>query len=85
MLIVDDILLAPLRGVLWVAGKIRDAAEQRLEDRKQTITSQLGELYMLLDTGKITEQEFDAREQELLKQLDIIKHQLEEARGNEGR
>jgi hypothetical protein len=78
-LIIDDILLAPFRGLFWVFRKIHEAAQEELEGRKQRITSSLSELYMELDTGKIDEQEFDAREKRLLQQLDVINGQLREA------
>src|SRR4051812_9782701 len=79
VLILDDILLAPLRGVLWLGRKIQAAVEEQLESQKQQISSSLSELYMLFDTGKITEQEFDTREKELLRRLDLVSAQLRRA------
>ena len=79
MLILDDILLAPFRGIFWVFRKIHEAAKEELEGQKQQITSSLSELYMELDTGKITEQEFDAREKALLGRLDVVTAQLRQA------
>src|SRR5262249_19662440 len=81
VLILDDILLAPLRGVLWVARKIQAATEEELEGQKQRLSSMLSELYMELDTGKISEREFEAREKVLLAQLDAISGQLRRAKG----
>jgi hypothetical protein len=81
VLILDDLLLAPLRGVAWIARKIQESVEQRLEDQKKAIMSQLGELYTQLDAGKITQAEFDEREHALLDQLDVINRQLDEAHG----
>ncbi len=81
MLIVDDILLAPWRGLFWVFRKIHQSVQENLEGQKQQITSQLSELYMQLDTGKISEEEFDARETQLLDRLDAVKHTLAEAAG----
>jgi hypothetical protein len=79
MLILDDILLAPFRGLLWVFRKIHQAAKQQLEDQRRQITSHLSELYMELDTGKIDEPEFDRREHELLGRLDAVNARLREA------
>lgn len=72
MLLVDDILLSPLMGVLWVSRKVLDAAEQELANEADTITAQLSELYMMLETDKITEAEFDAHEKALLDRLDRL-------------
>ena len=46
----------------------------------ELITAQLGELYMMLETGVISEQEFQAQEKELLDRLEIIQ---EEEPGNQ--
>ncbi len=59
MLIVDDLLTFPVKGLFWVFEKIRKAAEDEIESQGERITAELGELYMMLDTGKITEEEFD--------------------------
>jgi hypothetical protein len=72
VLIIDDLLTAPFKGLLWVFGKIHKAAVEEIEGQSERITTELRELYMQLDTGKITEEEFDTREQELLDRLDKL-------------
>lgn len=72
MLIVDDILLAPFSGLLWVFRKVHEAVEQEVAGEAERLTFQLSELYMLLETGKISEEEFDAAERELLDRLDQV-------------
>ncbi|MEW6529942.1 MAG: gas vesicle protein GvpG [Thermodesulfobacteriota bacterium] len=72
MLIVDDILLFPINGVLWIFNEIRDAAEEELHSEAEAIMTQLQQLYMMLESGKITEAEFDTREAELLDRLDAV-------------
>ena len=72
MLVVDDILLFPVTGILSVFRKIRDAAEHEFADQGDAIRTQLGELYMMLETGRITSEEFDAKEKELLDRLDAL-------------
>jgi len=71
-LIIDDILLFPLRGFFWISREIHNAAQQDLANEAEVIRTQLVELYMMLETGRITEAEFDAREKELLDRLDEI-------------
>lgn len=70
MLIVDDILLFPFKSLLWIFRKIDSAAEEEFSCRRETITAELSEIYMMWETGQITEEEFEVREKELLDQLD---------------
>ena len=72
MLLVDDLLLAPLTGLLWIFGKIHDAAQEEIAGEADAITEELRELYMMLETGRITEAEFDARERTLLDRLETV-------------
>ena len=73
MFIVDNILLAPFNGLFWIFREIRNAAQQELANEAESITSELCELYMMLETKRITEAEFDAREKELLDRLENLK------------
>lgn len=72
MLVVDDILTAPLKGLLLVFREIQEAVEAELEADSEDIVQQLQELYMLLETERITQEEFDRREAELLDLLDAL-------------
>ena len=73
MFLIDDILLAPARGLLWVFKEIHHAVEQEQANEADAITAKLSELYMMLETGQMTEAEFDAAEKALLDRLDAIK------------
>jgi hypothetical protein len=73
MFLIDDIILAPVRGLFWVFKEIRDAAEEEQANEAEDITAKLSELYMMLETGQMTEAEFDAEEKALLDRLDAIK------------
>lgn len=72
MFLVDDILLFPAKSLIWIFREIHNAALQEAAQESDAITSQLSELYMMLETGKITEAEFDAQEKVLLDRLDEI-------------
>ena len=72
MFLIDDILLAPARGLLWVFKEIHRAAEEEQANEADAITAKLSELYMMLETGQMTEAEFDAAEKALLDRLDAI-------------
>ncbi len=72
MLIIDKLLLSPIYGTVWVARQVHNAIEQERAAEPARITAELSELYMMLETGRITEAEFDAREKILLDQLDRL-------------
>jgi hypothetical protein len=79
MFLVDDLLLSPVKGVLWVFQEIHDAVQQELAGEKEAITAALSELYLKLETGQITEAEFDAQEKVLLDRLDRWQAEAREA------
>jgi hypothetical protein len=72
MFVVDDLLMAPARGLLWIFQEIHRAAQEEQVTDAESITAELSALYMRLETGKLTEAEFDAEEKLLLERLDRI-------------
>jgi len=72
MFLIDDVLLAPMKGILWVFQEIHDAAQEDQAGEGDRITAQLSQLYMNVETGRLTEAEFDAQEKVLLDRLDRI-------------
>lgn len=72
MLLVDDLLLSPFTSLLWVFREIHNRAQQERAGEAETVIRSLSELYMKLDTGAITEEEFAAEEKQLLDRLDEI-------------
>jgi hypothetical protein len=72
MFLVDDILLFPVKGIYWIVHEVHNAAQQELAGEKDAITVRLSELYMMLETGQLAEEEFTAMEKELLDRLDAI-------------
>jgi hypothetical protein len=67
----DDLLLAPVNAVVWIADKIQEQAERELMD-EDGVKHRLTELYMRLETGQISEEEFEQQEAELVEQLETI-------------
>lgn len=63
--------LAPLRTTIWVAEQVRDAAEAEYYD-PAPVQQALTELERALLDGRIDEDEYDRREDELLDRLDEI-------------
>ena len=85
MFLIDDLLLSPGSFLIWVMRKIHEAAQEELANDTARITTELSELHRKLETGAITEPDFEAREKELLDRLDRIHEQtegLESAEGN---
>ena len=72
MFLVDDLLLSPFTSLLWVFKKIHEAVQQEKAGEAEAVTRSLSEIYMKLETGAITEEEFAAEEKQLLDRLDAI-------------
>jgi len=72
MFLLDDILFAPLNGLIWLGKKINDVAEKEFSD-EGLIKEKLMELQMRFEMDEISEKEYNAREKELLERLDAIR------------
>ena len=72
MFVVDDLLMAPAHGLLWIFQEIHLAAQEEMVSDAESITAELSALYIRLETGKLTEEEFAAEEKVLLERLDKI-------------
>jgi hypothetical protein len=71
MFIVDDILTAPGKAMLFLFRELaKKAKDEFLDD--DTVKEQLQEIYALLDSGTISGQEFESREVQLLQRLEQI-------------
>jgi hypothetical protein len=70
MFLIDDLLLAPVRGAMCVFREVQAAAESERRKDAEALRAQLAELYGLLESGRISPEQFDAREKVLLDQLD---------------
>jgi len=70
MVVVDDLLMFPIRSVLWIFREIHNAAQEELATEAESITAELSSLYMRLETGRISEEEFAAEEKTLLERLE---------------
>ncbi|MBZ5545807.1 MAG: gas vesicle protein GvpG [Acidobacteriia bacterium] len=87
MVLVDDLLMFPIRSVLWVFREIHNAAQEELATEAESITAELSDLYMRLETGRISEEEFAAEEKVLLDRLERAQQRgrrIEAAEGGEG-
>jgi len=71
MFLIDSILLAPVKGVVWLGEKLNEVAEKELND-DGLIKQELMELQLRFELDEISEREYDEKEQELLDRLDAI-------------
>ena len=72
MFIIDDILLAPLKGVIFIAEKINEVIEKEMSD-EGSIKERLMALQLKFEMDEIDEEEYDKREDELLELLENIR------------
>lgn len=72
MFLIDTILFAPLKGMTWLAEKIKETAEQELYDEGR-IKEKLMELQIKSELDEISEEEHKKQEKELLARLDAIR------------
>jgi hypothetical protein len=86
MVLVDDLLTFPIRSLFWIFREIHNAAQEELANEDESITAELSNLYMRLETGKISEEEFAGEEKSLLDRLDRMQERgrgLQEEHGGE--
>jgi hypothetical protein len=74
MFLIDDILLAPLKGVIFLAEKINEVIEKETSD-EGSIKERLMALQLKFEMDEITEEEYDEREDQLLKLLENIREE----------
>jgi len=77
MFLIDSILLAPVKGVIWLGKKINEVVEKETSDQG-VIKEKLMELQMQFELDEISEDEYNKKEKELLERLDVIRRNNEE-------
>ncbi|MCX6306102.1 MAG: gas vesicle protein GvpG [Bacteroidetes bacterium] len=74
MFLIDDILLAPLKGVIFIGKKINEVIDREMSD-EGAIKERLMGLQLKFEMDEIDEEEYDRREDELLKLLEQIREE----------
>lgn len=72
MFLIDDILLAPLKGIIFLGKKINEVIEKETSD-EGAIKERLMALQLKFEMDEIDEEEYDKQEDELLKLLENIR------------
>jgi hypothetical protein len=74
MFLIDDILLAPLKGIIFIGEKINDVIEKETSD-EGAIKERLMRLQLKFEMDEIDEEEYDRKEDELLQLLGNIREE----------
>jgi hypothetical protein len=69
--------LAPVRGTVWVAEQIAEEADRRLYD-ENNIKREMVQLEIDSEEGRISEEERNAKEDELLERLAVARQRKTE-------
>ena len=72
MLFIDDLLLSPVNGFLFILNQIQKIADKELND-DSVIKEQLLELQMRVELDEISDEEYKEREADLFARLRAIK------------
>ena len=73
MLIIDSLLAAPLRGLMFVVEKIDEAVREEAAAEERAVMADLSALHRAFGEGAIGEAEFDESERRLLDRLDRLR------------
>jgi hypothetical protein len=73
MFLLDDILLAPVKGLASVCQKLYEAAQNDLDGQEKEIVATLSDLYQQLESHQIGDEQFNAREGDLLDRLEEVR------------
>jgi hypothetical protein len=76
MILIDDLLMLPVKGFVGVFRKIHEMVEQELSEKH--IQEELTALQLRFELGEINREEYDIEEEKLLEQLDVLRSDDEE-------
>ncbi|MEK9132284.1 MAG: gas vesicle protein GvpG [Patescibacteria group bacterium] len=80
MLIIDDLLMLPVKGLMGLFEKIRDLAEAELNDDSK-LKEELLRYQTMFELDQINEEEYKAREDEIIARLNAIYEQKKQSLG----
>jgi hypothetical protein len=72
VLLIDDLLLLPVKGFIGIFKKVQEMAERELSD-EDYIRERLMELQLKFELDEIGEEEYTKQEKELMGRLDAIR------------
>lgn len=72
MFLLDDILLSPLKGIVWVGRKIQEIVDREVSDEGK-VKEELMALQLRFEMDEISEEEYTKKEEQLLNRLEAIR------------
>ncbi|EHL30087.1 gas vesicle protein GvpG [Legionella drancourtii] len=72
MLLLGSILMAPVHGLMAIFEKIKEAVDEEKQHDIERIKSELMALYTKLESGELSEADFEKQEKILLDKLDSL-------------
>ncbi len=76
MFLLDDLLLAPLKGIIFIGKKVEELMQKEISDEGR-IKERLMELQLKFEMDEISMEEYDRRETELLEMIERIQLEKE--------
>ncbi len=70
-------ITGPLEGIIWMGEQILERASEEL-DSKENLQKKLLALQLAFDLGEISEEDYDAQEEELLLALEALEAESKE-------
>lgn len=73
MFLIDDILMAPAKSLMFVFRKIHEQVEGELQDTPEKLKKELYELQEFLKVKQISEEEYKKKEDNILQRWNTLK------------
>lgn len=73
MFLIDNILLAPAKGLFFIFKEIHKQAEEEMRDSPEKLKKELYNFQIQLDLGQISEKEYMAVEEKILARWNKLK------------
>ncbi len=70
MFFLDDVVMSPFKGFMFLAREVANAVDKEKENQKLHLMSDLTSLHKMLEGGEISDDEFDEREAAILDLLE---------------
>lgn len=70
MFFVDDVLMSPFKEFMFLAREVANAVDKEKENQKLNLMTDLTALHKMLESGEISDDDFDDREAEILDLLE---------------
>ncbi|MCG2725113.1 MAG: gas vesicle protein GvpG [Elusimicrobia bacterium] len=80
MFLIDDILLSPLNGFVWLGKKIDELYVKEVSDEGRVMENLMA-LQLRFELDEINEDEYNAQEKEILAKLEAIRKMKEKENG----